>query len=151
MTAEQYTRARLAQWAWEVAGRANNLQVLRAVCYVLRNRIKAGWHGGSWLDNLLFAFQSEGNDEPPIVSGLTKSPLEDQNFIRLLRDVDEIFYGSTLDDVGTSLEEDKASKLGPCLYFHFVDEPVTEWFKENIIRDPDHARGPIIGKMIFYR
>lgn len=137
MTLEQYQRASLATFAFREASHTGSLNCMKAVCYVMQNRQRAGWGDGSWINILENSDQFSGHE------GRTYPKIDVQNrlFQLLLRDIDDVYYVAGDDETRATV--DKA------LYYHFVTFPIREWFVENIIRQPSaHRRGATIGSSL---
>lgn len=138
MTLSQFERAMLARFAWDEAG-TRGLATMRAVCLVMRNRVRMGWHEGSWTLVMSHAEHYAGTEREAM------KPLDprDRNFQMLLRDIDDIYHGAD--------EGDTAAVVGDCLYYHFIDRPVRPWFAENIIRESEaHPRRAHVGNMAMH-
>ena len=161
-----FERAQVAAFAYREARRTGNLDCLRAVCFILRNRVKKGWGGGSWLgviaaDHLVNAYAA-----PDLEVAEGNATATDRLLQLIVRDVDDIYLGQeSYDDrvrqVVCSLDASAQAGLGmastkkdwkPALYYGFVDRPPRPWFVENIIRRPEeHAQVTTIGTMLLYR
>lgn len=139
MTLEQFQRGQLAAYAFRQAGGTGSINCLKAICYVMANRVKAGWHGGGWLDAIRDAKDSEAHEDQPCELSLRSPALQG-----LLRDIEEI-YGGTGDD------ETKRA-VGKCLYWSVLTRrDYRPWFVEKIIRDPEnHPRRSQVGTIILY-
>lgn len=163
-----FERAQVAAFAYREARFTGSLDGMRAVCFVLRNRVKVGWSGSSWLAVLeaahLTAAGHEGaGAELSTGSGLNGAGVASDRLLQLIvRDVDDIYLGQeSYDDpvrivvCGDDVVRGKpmvAAKLRPALYYSFVDRQPRPWFVENIIRRAEeHPQAGQIGKMMLYR
>jgi hypothetical protein len=120
--------------------------------FTVRNRIRAGWYGGNWLDVL--AHHQEW-------SGTTQQSTEIPDprvlsFMMLLQQIDGIFTGAT-DDHITIKRDGEASRIsltGPppvALYYSRLDRTDNEWFLNNISRCPEkHPMIAQVGLMSFF-
>lgn len=134
MTLNDLQRAELVAFAAREVGDDGNLEQMKAVCYIIRNRVRAGWSDGNWLTVMEEHFQIAGNERPDC-----RLRLEDRRLQALARDVDAIFYGHEDDEVSrTCMRQDK--QRGPIFYWCFVQRPIREWFKAAIIADPVNHR-----------
>ena len=169
-----FERAQAAAFAYREGRHTGSLACLRAILFILRNRVKSGWGGGSWLAVVEAAGETSGHlaIEP---SGDFQSPdhpiaqSSDRLLLMIVRDVDDIYLGQeSFDDpvrqVVCGTDHPMAGRTGragafwvnrwnPVLYYSFVDRPARPWFVENIIRKPqEHPQvGQVGGKMMLYR
>lgn len=141
MTFNQFERALLVKFAHDEAVHTGSLASMKAVCYVIRNRVRAGWFDGSWTNNLQSAWEVAGNDRP--FDGPPKLDVQNRLFQLLLRDIDDIFFAAS--------EDETQIVVGECLYYHFIDRPVREWFVERVIRETEaHPRRAHVGSIVLY-
>jgi len=166
-----FERAQVAAFAYREARFTGSLDCMRAVCFVLRNRVKSSWAGGSWLAVLEAAHLTAADHgvadsaELSTGSGLNGAGVASDRLLqRIVRDVDDIYLGSeSYDDpvriVVCGQPDSGNMKLAstkkdwkPALYYSFVDRPPRPWFVENIIRRAEeHPQMGQIGKMMLYR
>jgi hypothetical protein len=139
MTLDQLQRAQLVVFAFQEAIATGTLDAMKAVCYVIRNRVRAGWHDGSWLDVMEHADEVSGNEPIP----RTKIDVYSRVFQMLMQSVDDIYYASA---------DDNAQKVvDKALYYQFMDKPLRPWFNEAILRNPaSHPRRAHIGPMVLF-
>jgi hypothetical protein len=140
MTLQQFERARLAQFAHEEAAHTGSLDAMRAICYIMRNRAKAGWYEGTILSVIEAAHESAGNEgqyeRVPIQAG-------DRNFQLLLHHIEDIYHGTAQDPVRDT--------VGDCLYYTFANRTERGWFVDNVIRDAgNHPRRASFGLMFLF-
>jgi hypothetical protein len=153
VTHNELCRAELVVFAVRAAGKGASLETMKAICYAMRNRVRAGWHNGDWLSNIEEAGLYEGNvPQEPV-----KLQATDRNLQRLMREIDDIYYGQQAQPDGWSGgyeggytgakivapiltmersmgEQGKgAEKQGALMYWARIDQPMTEWFKEHVI------------------
>ena len=157
MTLTDAQRAYLVAFAFREAGEGASLEAMKAICYVLRNRVRAGWHDGNWIRVIERAPEHAAHAPGPHV----ELKPESREFQMLLRQIDDVYYQQNADDWtaqnptsdGTqmlSLEESLCEKNHPRLFWFFVNRPLRPWFKENIIGDKkNHKRTTTLGTMIF--
>ena len=139
MTLDQLQRARVVFFAHEQAAATGSLAAMKAVCYVVRNRVRAGWHDGSWIDVIEHHPEVAGNErqDPPLLDVYNRS------FQMLTQAIDDIYYAAGGD------ETERAT--GEALYYQFMDRPLRGWFTENIIRHPaEHPLRATIGSMVLF-
>lgn len=158
MTLNDVQRAELALYAARAAGEGASLEQMKAICYCIRNRVKAGWHDGQWLTVMEYAGEVIGNE--------TTAPMRldpsNRQLQRLVADIDEIYYGARYDrdqakgsmniaqryaPEGGDLED----AVGKCCYWCFVNRPYTKWFFANILaRVDEHPMRAQMGLMMFF-
>lgn len=139
MTLDQFQRAQLVTFAHQEAAHTGSLHAMKAVCYIVRNRVRAGWHDGQWIEAIQKADESAGNQPYPA----QRIDVYSRIFQILLNAIDDIYFSAASDDVERVV--DKA------LYYQFVDRPLREEFTETILRHPEsHPRRAVIGSMILF-
>jgi hypothetical protein len=146
-----FERAQVAAFAYREARHTGSLDCMRAVCFVLRNRVKAGWAGASWLKVMAGAAAVAGNVKTDLEFAGESDP-SDRLLQLIIRDVDDIYLGqeSFDDNVRRVVCSDDPKK--PALYYSFVDRDPRPWFVENVVRKPaDHPQIGQIGTMMLYR
>lgn len=149
MTYPDVQRAMLAVFAAREVGPRGSLEEMRAIACCLRERVRGGWHDGSWLLTMEYADECAAH---PWNMAVKLDP-NNRAFQRMLSEVDDIFYGQRGYGVGgddvAGLEESIAEhKLK---YWCFSNRPVTRWFKEKIAQDAkNHRMMAQMGTMMFY-
>lgn len=151
MTLPDVQRALLAVFAAREVGPKGSLEEMRAVACCLRERVRAGWHEGSWLLVMEYADEHAAH----VATTAAKLNPNQRSLQRMLSDVDDIYYGQRRhalesgSDDGESLEASIAEhKLK---YWCFLNRPMTPWFKANIARDmKNHPMRAQVGLMMFY-
>jgi hypothetical protein len=149
MTLNDLQRAELACFAARAAGPDGCLEQMAAICYCIRNRVRQGWHDGDWLQVLEHADETAANlPGPRVILDANK-----RSFQRLLQDVDEIYFSRRdfthhpSGDPMPALEE----AIGNAVYWAFINQPFTAWFRENVIDDPaNHRQKANMGLILFY-
>jgi hypothetical protein len=158
-----FERALVASFAYREARRTGALDCMRAVCYILRNRVRSSWGDGTWLSVIAQSHLTSANFEPFVMgevsangTGEPKSMIngfksDDRLLQMIVRDVDDIYIGQDhFDDRVRQVVCDDPKK--PVLYYSFVDREPRPWFVENIIRQPkEHPHVGQIGAMMLYR
>lgn len=109
-----------------------------AACMVmgtLANRVRLGW--GSWLEVL---------ERIPVLSAEENIPFQNEypriwepNFVRLLHEVDGIFDNSTKD-----------LSCG-AVYWGDLRRIEREWFKDNVLKNPDRFKVADMNTLCFWR
>lgn len=123
MTTDTFVKAQLAGFAYTEANHTGSLDAMRAVCFIVRNRVRAGWAGGDWnrvINHAPVHAAHEAQSEGP--------SLESEIFRRLLLQIDEIYQGTA---------EDNLTEKG-MYYCDVTGRAVRDWFAQNIVRDPGH-------------
>lgn len=146
MTQKDVDRVMLVRYAVQEAGPKGSLEQMKAICYCLRNRVRAGW--GEWLEVIESADEHLGNEptEPTRIDAFNRA------YQRLLHDVDDIYFGhsSNYGD-GPTLEDTLCEKDRPCFYWLFLNRPARQWFKDNIATDKqNHPSNATMGLMMFF-
>lgn len=150
MTANDLQKAALVFFAARETG-CRDLQQMRAICYVIRNRLRQGW-AENWLTLIETAGVHAGNDPLPDYS----LDLQNRNLQLLARDIDQIFFGDsyTSDPIAEAVSEVRTisgKKRNPPLYYCFADRPIRDWFTSRIIRDQEnHQNSTQVGFMMLY-
>jgi hypothetical protein len=148
-----FERAQVAAFAYREARLTGSLDCMKAVCYVLRNRVKAGWADSSWLGVLENAPQVMGNlavvndGGPALVS-------HDRLLQLLVRDIDDIYLAQDWGDdpVRRVVCGDEPKDARAALYYSFVDRQPRPWFVENIVQKPvDHPQLGNVGPIMLFR
>jgi hypothetical protein len=49
MNLATFERAQIAGWAYRRARHTGSVDCMKSLCYVIRNRVMAGWGDGTWL------------------------------------------------------------------------------------------------------
>lgn len=151
MTQNDFTRAQLAAFCIREAGLSAPLEHMKAIALCMRNRVRQGWHGGEWLENIDEAGQYSAHSPGPRVS----LDMKDRSQSRLVREIDEIFFSRPSDGFeasesageSISLEESVAKSV----YWGFVNRPFTDWFKSQILyKAEEHRQGTQIGLMMLF-
>jgi hypothetical protein len=169
-----FERAQAAAFAYREGRHTGSLACLRAILFILRNRVRSGWGGvrggAPWLavmeaaaevaaqDSVIRIGASASGDE--IANSIRKglqdavpavpSTSDDRLLQMIVRDVDDIYLGQeSFDDpvrqVVCGTDQPMAGRTGPVLYYSFVDRPLRLWFVENIIRKP--VEHPQVGQV----
>lgn len=150
MTQKDVDRVVLALYAVREAGERGSLEQMKAICYCLRNRVRAGW--GEWMA----VIESAGETAAHEPAAQTPIDTNSRTYQRLLRDVDDIYFGHTAlksyeDESTGDLETSLCAKDHECLYWCFVNRPIIEHFATTIVRDQEnHANVASMGLMMFY-
>lgn len=125
MTAEYFIKSMACLLAFREE-RSNQMPGMVGVLMVLRNRVQAGWHGGSWLANITaknqFSSISVRGDSQTIVYPADNDPL----FVDLMMNhIDGIYDGSTPDSLTCG-----------ALYYADLTNPTFQkdgWFAKTIL------------------
>src|SRR6266481_297945 len=148
MQGTDFLCGQLALLAWR-DGFTEGLSGMEAVCFVIRNRVNAGWWGGNWVDVLAhhrdYSYRTE----------LYPDTLPDPrvySFQYLLQEINGIFSGQRKDDVTVPNQPSfVASAYKPALYYAKLNEINRDWFLENISRQPQiHSRVAQVGALTFF-
>ena len=109
MTQNDFIRAQLAAFCIREAGPDAPLEHMKAIALVMRNRVRQGWHGGDWLENIDRAAEYSAHGPGP----RALLDLKNRNQSRLVREIDEIFFSRPTDDFekGTKAARRSASRM----------------------------------------
>lgn len=142
-----FERAQVAAFAYREASSSGSLDVMRAICYVLRNRVRNGWFESSWLTVMGQAHETAAHVPELFV------PMRSQDRLlqMIVRDVDDIYTGQDRSD-DNICQIVAGDRKHPVLYWAFVNRQFVPWFTENIIRQSqEHAHIGTIGPLLLYR
>jgi hypothetical protein len=146
MTQKDVDRVMLVRYAVKEAGPQGSLEQMKAICYCLRNRVRSGW--GEWMEVIETADETRANEpgEPWRIDTASRA------YQRLLHDVDDIYFGhSAPSSDGPTLEDSLCEKKRPCFHWLFLDRPIRQWFKDNIIADKqNHPSNVTMGLTMFF-
>jgi hypothetical protein len=144
MNMSAFERAQVAAFAYKAARHTGSLDCMKAVCYVLRNRVRAGWGDVTWLGVMEGHHKVAGNEDDFWPTMAAKLDVQDRLLQMLVRDVDDIYTGISEDDTKRVVQD--------ALFYQFIDRPGTEWFKENIVRQSEtHPRIAQVGPIALFR
>lgn len=136
-------QAILVEFAVREAGPRASIEMMEAICYVIRNRVRAGWHGGSWLANVEHADEVRTTDRPERVT-LDEA---DRNLQRLLQRIDDIWYGTTQEGQNDGTLE---ASIGKAMHWAFLDRPMTGFGRELMSAPQQNPVKCHLGTMIFF-
>lgn len=143
VTVEGFTKAILAAESWRQARRVMeqpNVELLRAMALITRNRVRSGWHGGNWLAVMAGEHEYSAYIEP------TPAGLPDMRsdaMLKFLWDVDRIYDG-TYPDAGVTGDP-------PALWWAELNKITRDWFLDRISRDPaNHPRVAHLGAITMF-
>ena len=144
MTMNDLQRAALVLFAAREAGEGASLEQMKAICYCMRNRVRAGWHDGSWLASIEHADEVAAHDYMTMRLDPANRALQ-----RLTHDIDDICYGTGIETLAG--EGDLESSIGEQKFWMFLNRPPSSWFVKHIVKDqknhPSHAQ---MGLMMFF-
>lgn len=137
MTPRDLEKAALVLFA---AREARDLQQMKAICYVMRNRVRAGWGEGSWLTVLETADEIAAHN--PVNRKLS---LNERALQLLARDIDGIYFGEAdgNDEIATLCGEGRGmggERRPAPLYYCFLDLHIRDWFASHIVQDKQNHR-----------
>lgn len=152
MTAENFIKAEIVQFAFNEAGRSGDYNQMVAVACVLQNRRRRGWHNGDWRQIILHAketsaLEPRANEWVDMANPMVR---------KFMQTVDDIYAGLFADDLTGEqpAEPGKPRKWGGLYY---VDAMWNEygamrpWFQEKILDDKDnHPRVAQVGMLYIF-
>lgn len=146
MTMNDLQRAQLVLFVARQVGPRGCLEQMKAICYCMRNRVRAGWYDGNWMRAI-----EEAEDIAPHALEAFKLDPNNRDLQRMIREVDEVFYGEQSNAIGISDGVDLEGAVGKHKYWMFLGLDVTSWFAFHVVGDrqnhPSHAQ---MGTMIFF-
>lgn len=148
MTIQDGIKWELFMLSWREGARHGGLANMLAVAFVVRNRVKAGWHGGDWLaviaDHAIHrGEQATGNRQQATAEKTQKNypDFHDEVIRDLLGWMDAVFDGAR-EDLWTE----------GALYYSQLELPQRKWFVDNIVRKPEeHPRVATVGPVSLFR
>lgn len=142
-----FIKAQLARRAW-LDGADEGLNGMMAVCFTYRNRQRAGWFGGNWVEILSNHRDASSHSEQ---DAETIPDPRVYSFQCLLQEIDGIFSGARQDDITVAQQTVLAKPPAPALYYGRLDKITNDWFLNEISRRPDvHPRVSQVGMMFFF-
>lgn len=137
MTSEDVEKVEAAMFAYREEG-DSSVNAMLGILFVLRNRVKAGWHHGSWLENIAAA----ESYHPGQSTTLSFPDVRDPSFLQIVQLVDEVYDDRRPDNL-----------TGGALHYARVAlvDPGSKFAKE-IMSDPEnHPRTGNIGSTTFFK
>jgi hypothetical protein len=157
MTLNDVQRAALALFAAREAGEGGSLEQMKAIAYIVRNRVKAGWFDGQWLTVIEHSWESAGN------LAKKRALLDPSNriFQRFVADIDDIYYGAgrptrVIHETPTAQRfaadgGELEAATSSALFWAWLDRPYTPWFNENILgQSRSHPMRAQMGLLAFF-
>lgn len=135
MTGDELIKGQIVLFAWREAGRLGGLNNMLAMCFVLRNRVDAGWNDS---DYLAVITDAEASSAHPI-KGAGFPDLRSSDMRKLLSQIDAIYSGTAPDHLTNG-----------ALFYGDLNN-TTEDFRERIIRSPEHQRVAQVGEVYFWK
>lgn len=161
MRSDDFLKAHLATLAWR-DGYSEGLNGMLACAFAIRDRVRAGFYGGSWTDVL--SHHDEWSSTTPTSSGQGALPDPNNYAVRsLLQQIDGVFSGSQTNTI--TLSQDPISNAfvftdgqrslstasQPPLYYGRLDQITNPWFLEEICRKSEqHKRVAQVGMLTFF-
>lgn len=93
MNADNYIKAKLLDFCIEEKWRSGDEVDMIAIAHVIRNRVKAGWHGGDWIKVLEVSIELRPIERPR-VRGLS---LQEWTVRAFMKDIDDLYSGAMED------------------------------------------------------
>lgn len=150
MNFASFERAQVAGFAYREARHTGEITCMRAICFVLRNRVRSGHGDGTWLSVIENHYLIAASDSP----SLDRTDFHADRLLQMIvRDIDEIYLGQDrADDNVRQMVCGADFKKEGALYYSFVDRQPRPWFVENIIRQSaDHRQTGTIGTLMLYK
>lgn len=152
MTGNDFLAATLAYFSWR-DGFDHGLSGMLAISFVIRNRIRAQWYGGSWSEVLSHhqEWSSKIEPYPPTIPDPRS-----HSFQMLLHEVTDIYNGVREDNITIARDSIRQSiNIGPspapALYYGCLNEISNPWFSEHISSKPqEHPRIASVGMLSFF-
>lgn len=142
MDIDSYYKSQLIRYAWFHCNHKDALNGLKAHLFVLCNRFDSGF--GSWQSILDTADHYAGN--PKITNPAPNS--NDALWMKLLAAIDSIYDGT---EPSTATATTIDGKVIPALYIVDLTEPITDWFRLNILQQrEDHHQINVCGRLTLF-
>ena len=146
----QFICSMLLLKCWQEA-RQEGVNGMCAVAFTIRNRIRAGWYGGNWIDVLSNLDKASAKLEPPTTEIPDTRPFAIMSFMQT---IDNIFSGAQEDNITIKQGGEVQSmgiKVPLAMYWGRLDQITNPWFLENIVRKPEqHQRIAQVGQLFFF-
>jgi hypothetical protein len=117
-----------------------SVEQMKAIAICLRNREKAGW-----ADDILGVIElmdetAAHDDQGHVLDGANRE------LQRLTHDIEQVYY-----EGGADLPDAEGEGLHDAKYWCFLTRPIRDWFRDQIIRDPEnHPNRAQVGPIMFY-
>ena len=145
MTREAFEKSQLFLQSWREAGHLGE-QAMTAIAFALRNRQRAGWENGSWMQIIQHCNRLRYNKVEPN-TGLPD--LRDPIIHRFLARIDGIYDGSTPDTFASAIHPTEGPRTGK--YWCELDKITDEKFLLVVVRNPGaHPRTSTVGGLTFF-
>jgi len=142
-----FIAAELARLAW-LDGNEEGLNGMLACAFTIRNRVRAGWFSGNWID-VLSNHRNYSSKIEPYPDTLPDPRV--YSFQCLLQEIDAIFSGQKTDDVTIAAQSVLATPAPLALYYARLDQITSEHFLTEISRRPEiHQRVAQVGMLTFF-
>jgi len=140
MLPSDYVVSALADLMWSEQEDGTPGMIARGV--MVRNRVRAGWHGGDWLKNI-----EDFNPEsfsPPIDGRIVKlgDPYRSKLFVHILGQAAAIYEGRQMGD--------QRDMIDGALWSARLDQCSAD-FAEKIVRGGNHERVAQVGLRSFFK
>jgi hypothetical protein len=151
MLPSDYVVSALADLMWADQEDGTAGMIARGV--MVRNRVRAGWHGGDWLKNI-----EDFNPEsfsPPIDGRFVKlgDPYRSKLFVYILGQASAIYEGRDMGSPSVPGPDGKmhgGDMIGGALWSARLDQCSAE-FAEKIVRGHNHERVAQVGLRSFFK
>ena len=150
MTGVDFIAAQLALRAWQ-DGYQEGINGMLGVAFTIRNRVRAGWYGGDWIQVL--SHHQEWSATSALPDPYLLPDLRIYSISGFLQEISGVVTGQRDDDITIkrdSLATFKPGALPLALYYGHLDKIDREWFLENISRSPEHKRVSNQGTLTFW-
>jgi hypothetical protein len=145
MTRQGLEKSLLFLQAWREAGHFGE-QGMNAVAFALRNRQRAGWENGSWMQIIENCNRLRYNDAEPNTG---YPDLRDPTISRFLARIDGIYDGSTPDTITSCTHPIDGVRTGK--YWCELDKVTNEKFLLVIVRNPTaHPKTSTVTGLTFF-
>jgi hypothetical protein len=149
LTLHDLQRAQLVAVAFDEAGPGGSLEQMRAIAMCIRNRVRQGWYDGDWLEVI------ENMQSTAANLARVHVPLDGNNrsLQRLIADIDEIYFSRRdyVREPSGQKMPDLEEAIGNAVYWAFINQPFSPWFKIHVLDDPSHhPQKANMGLLFFY-
>lgn len=153
MTHNDSQKALLLHFAVREVGATGGVEQMKAVCYCLRNRVRAGW--GEWTEVIEHADEVGAHeDRVRYYIDPAKRPYQ-----MMLQAIDDIFFAQPKTESwnGQKIDQDAQGEgleaaVGTAKYWRFLNRPLRKWFHENVVDQKlEHPERTSMGLMVMYK
>jgi hypothetical protein len=132
------------------------------ICFVISNRVRAGWESGDWL-KVMSKVYTYSASEPSEMMNLEFPDIWEPSWRWLAGKVEDMYDGTLPDTITCTpslesmaavvpgCERNPANQSKPSFFYANLNMPIRDWFVNKIIRCPaEHPQTVTIPPLAFY-